>query len=157
MTDFIFNLHKISYIKYISIFLSYTYLYLLPFILGFWIFYSGVRKMYAFSIIVLSSLSTWIISEILKNIIRAQRPLTEGLIISEPGFSFPSQHSSVTMVIGIVVYSMDKKLGSILIIVSLFVALSRVILGVHYLVDVIAGISVGILMGLLFVKLFKNI
>lgn len=157
MTDFIFNLHKISYIKYISIFLSYTYLYLLPFILGFWIFYSGVRKMYAFSIIVLSSLSTWIISEILKNIIRVQRPLTEGLIISEPGFSFPSQHSSVTMVIGIVVYSMDKKLGSILIIVSLFVALSRVILGVHYLVDVIAGISVGILMGLLFVKLFKNI
>lgn len=157
MTDFIFNLHKISYIKYISIFLSYTYLYLLPFILGFWIFYSGVRKMYAFSIIVLSSLSTWIISEILKNIIRVQRPLTEGLIISEPGFSFPSQHSSVTMVIGIVVYSMDKKLGSILIVVSLFVALSRVILGVHYLVDVIAGISVGILMGLLFVKLFKNI
>jgi undecaprenyl-diphosphatase len=113
--------------------------------------------MYSFSILFISSIVTWIVSESIKNIIRIERPITEGLIVNESGFSFPSSHASVTMVLGVVVYSIDKKLGLILITASLFVGLSRVILGVHYVADVIVGWLLGLLIGFIFIKIFKNL
>ena len=155
ISTLIFNLSKYTILKYVSCFLSYIYVFILPVGLLFWIFLFNTRKIYALSIIAFSALTTFLVSELIKNIVRIQRPITDGLLVSERGFSFPSEHSSVTMAIGIVVYSIDKKIGIALMALSILVGLSRVVLGVHYMVDVIAGWSIGILIGFLFVKFFK--
>ena len=97
------------------------------------------------------------VAELIKNMVRIPRPITSGLIVAEKGFSFPSQHAAVTMIVGVVMYSMDKRIGTVLIVLSLLVGLSRVVLGVHYVVDIFAGWTVGILLGLVFIKIFSKI
>jgi len=157
ISNLIFGLSKYNFIKYFSYFLSYIYIYLFPIVILFWVFIYRTKKVYTLLIILFSAVSTFLVSELIKNITKIQRPAIEGLMVSERGFSFPSEHSSITMVIGIVIYSIDKKLGIIFIALSILVGLSRVILGVHYIIDVLAGWGVGILIGLIFIKIFKNI
>jgi len=83
----------------------------------------------------------------IKYIIRRPRP--EISVIDEIGYSFPSAHAMLTMVVlGFVAYLVIKfvknkwlKVGltSLLGLVIFFVGLSRVILGVHFFTDVLAG------------------
>jgi len=157
ITTLFFNLSKYRVLRYFSFFLSYIYIYMMPLFLLFWLFTYSTRKMYAFSLLFLSSFSAWFLAELIKNIVRIPRPITSGLIVAEKGFSFPSQHASVTMIVGVVMYSMDKRIGAVLIVLSLLVGLSRVVLGVHYVVDIFAGWTVGILLGLVFIKIFSKI
>ena len=84
---------------------------------------------------------------VVKYIIRRDRPIN--MKIEEIGYSFPSAHAMLTMVVlGFVAYLVVKfvknkwlKVGltSLLGLVIFFVGLSRVILGVHYFTDVLAG------------------
>jgi len=157
ITTLFFNLSKYRVLRYFSFFLSYIYIYMMPLFLLFWLFTYSTRKMYAFSLLFLSSFSAWFLAELIKNMVRIPRPITSGLIVAEKGFSFPSQHAAVTMIVGVVMYSMDKRIGTVLIVLSLLVGLSRVVLGVHYVVDIFAGWTVGILLGLVFIKIFSKI
>lgn len=74
---------------------------------------------------------------------------------SEPN-SFPSGHTSSTFsVVTILVnqFRQNKILISVLIIFSLLLAFSRVYCGVHYPLDVIVGAMVGIISGIIVLKL----
>ncbi|MBS4201414.1 phosphatase PAP2 family protein [Bacillus sp. FJAT-49732] len=53
--------------------------------------------------------------------------------------SFPSNHSAGAFAIAFSVFWRKRKIGSFLIIFAIFMALSRVFIGVHYPLDVIAG------------------
>lgn len=84
---------------------------------------------------------------LVKYIIRRDRPTN--MAVEEIGFSFPSAHAMLTLVmlgfvIFIVIKLIKKKwlkiiLSVLLSVIILFVGLSRVILGVHYFTDVLAG------------------
>lgn len=63
------------------------------------------------------------------------------------GHSFPSLHCSSSFVITMALFYINPILGTIGLIVSVFVALSRIFAGVHYPSDVAAGIIIGILFG----------
>ncbi|MCD8501681.1 MAG: phosphatase PAP2 family protein [Bacillaceae bacterium] len=65
------------------------------------------------------------------------------------GKSFPSRHVFSVFVIAMVFLSISSRLGIAFLIIGSFLAIVRVIGGVHYLKDVIAGAAVGILSGLL--------
>ncbi len=65
------------------------------------------------------------------------------------GKSFPSRHAACGSVIAVTALFTAPALGWVLLIVSLLVALSRVMAGVHYIKDVLAGWLLGAAVGLL--------
>lgn len=78
-------------------------------------------------------------------------------LVSESGFSFPSKHALLTFLLAAYVYNFNKRLGVWLYIFAALVAISRVVVGVHYPSDVLVGAILGILIGLLVYKICKKI
>lgn len=64
------------------------------------------------------------------------------------GHSFPSLHCSSSFVITMALFYINPLLGTIGLTVSVLVALSRLLAGVHYPSDILAGIAIGVLFGL---------
>ena len=155
--NLIYSLSNYGIIKYFSIFLSYYFIYIFLIIIVVWALYTQKRKMYTFSILFLSGFSTWFIAETIKNITRISRPIVLNPIIIEKGLSFPSEHSAISMVVAIILFSFNKKIGIFAIIISILIGISRIILGVHYPFDVLVGWVLGLLVGFIFIKLFKKV
>ncbi len=63
--------------------------------------------------------------------------------------SMPSGHSAVSWAIASTVFYKDKKNGIVLFIAAFFISIGRVLAGVHYLSDIIAGAIVGIFSGII--------
>ena len=99
----------------------------------------------------------------LKNMVGRIRPyeVVGGLkcLIPEPvDPSFPSGHASHAFVaVAVIWIMMSKKYGIIALVISALMAWSRLYLGVHYPSDVIAGILIGIVAGVLGVIIVKAV
>lgn len=65
------------------------------------------------------------------------------------GKSFPSRHAACGSVIAVTAMFTAPPLGWTLLVISLLIALSRVLAGVHYIKDVTAGWLLGAAVGLL--------
>ena len=65
------------------------------------------------------------------------------------GKSFPSRHAACGAVIAVTAMFTAPVLGWILLAISLLIAVSRVLAGVHYVKDVLAGWVLGAVIGLL--------
>lgn len=63
------------------------------------------------------------------------------------GASFPSGHSMVAFASAFVIAKFNKKLAPYAFILALCVAFSRLVLGAHYLSDVLAGSGIGLATG----------
>jgi len=97
-------------------------------------------------------LSCLVITNLIKIIIRRERPLEQLLEVS--GFSFPSSHASISMVIyGFIILLIRKHYNgkfknlyiAILIMLIILTGISRVYFNVHYITDVLAGFSLGLI------------
>ena len=97
------------------------------------------------------------IGYILKIIFRIPRPCV-GLATCPDGFSFPSGHATVIFAATSVLmfHYKDKKLGAFFLILSVLVAVSRVMLGVHRVEDIVAGSIIGMITGVLVQKIYEN-
>ncbi len=87
----------------------------------------------------------------LRNKLNRKRPFEnigfEPIIMHSKGKSCPSRHASSSVIITFAVYFISPFLGIITGIISVFVCFSRILTGVHYISDVIAGISISIFIG----------
>jgi len=92
-----------------------------------------------------------VITNIIKIIVKRDRPLTKLLEVS--GYSFPSSHSSISMVVyGFLILLIRKHYKgnfkkiyiAICVLLILLTGLSRIYFNVHYITDVIAGYSLGL-------------
>ena len=89
---------------------------------------------------------------VIKLLVERARPVLK--IINEQGFSFPSGHSSMSMVIALMLYvifvpkisSRGGRLALLLFTLSwpILIAFTRVYLNVHWVSDTLAGFTVGI-------------
>jgi membrane-associated phospholipid phosphatase len=101
-------------------------------------------------------LLTAIIVFAIKFSVRRRRPEGEwGAIYRKTDpHSFPSGHSTRAMMLAVVAVGLGPAwFGLILAIWAPLVVLARVAMGVHYLSDVLAGAALGVILGLIILKL----
>ena len=76
--------------------------------------------------------------------------------VEYPIKSFPSDHSSISFAFAFMVFLYNKKYGTILLGIATLIAIGRILAGVHYFSDVVAGALVGICGALLFYFFSKS-
>jgi len=164
MNNFIFfklyNLSQISILAKISIFLSYPFTYFLIFFLIIWAIFFSKRKMYNFSLFFLTGVFSWIFANLIKNILKINRPFVNlGIdpLYREIGFSFPSEHMTIFTALSVVIFLINKKAGFVFFIITILIGLSRIVIGVHYPLDILGGFCFGLLFGFIFIEVFKKI
>ena len=128
------------------------------------LFYYNKRK-YALMLVIsmLVSSTTYII---LKGIVKRPRPIETEMLIPEFGYSFPSGHTTNnTVFYGIMIYIIyknveSKTLRNVLIalcnLMIITISFSRIYLRVHYPSDVFAGLCLGIVLVIIFIKIATN-
>lgn len=122
-----------------------------------------VKKKYKLFIIVLSSISSVIINNLIKIIVRRERPDYLRMVM-EKSYSFPSGHAMISVLFfGSIIYLVNKynlkykKLITFsLSTFVLLVGISRIYLGVHYLTDVVGGYLLGFIVLFLIIHLFER-
>ena len=65
------------------------------------------------------------------------------------GKSFPSRHVFSAFLIGVLLIPVSVSLGILTLIVGSFIAIERVLLGIHFTKDVVVGAIIGVLCGII--------
>ncbi len=128
--------------------------------------YFLVKRQWRYSAItILATGGGLVIGAFMKELIMRVRPINS--IILETGYSFPSGHAiSVTIFFTLIVYLFVRRIHSLhlretFIVLSVLLVLitsfSRIYLGVHWLTDVVAGISLGLFWTTLMILLVRYI
>lgn len=136
---FLLNTHGV----WIFILVFFLYLY----------FVSGNRQTAVRSIY--SAVTALFVSVILKELFTIPRPFmtNTGLdpIAGLTHFSsFPSAHTAIAFAFATSIYLRNKRIGVISFAISSIIGVGRVIANVHYPLDIVVGIAIGILIGLFF-------
>jgi undecaprenyl-diphosphatase len=130
------------------------------------LFFDGKRGRIVFATLIVAILLTdQITSHVIKELVGRMRPCQTlehiNLLVScGPGKSFPSSHAANNFAAAFVLSFFYKKNPWVFFVTASLIALSRVVVGVHYPADVIAGAMVGtciaLLLRLILVELFEK-
>jgi len=132
--------------------------------MGIGIIYSLKKnERYISKLLLLSSLGSWVVNFLLKQIFHRTRPL-DFILVKQGGLSYPSGHSMVTMSMYLTIsYLLSKKyenkrplIYSLSAIFILLMGISRMYLGVHWPTDIIGGYIGGYLFFSLYINLIKE-
>lgn len=112
------------------------------------------------------TLFSYLLNGIVKDIIQRERP-TVLIEANAVGNSFPSGHAMISMVCyGLLAYFLSRKMKSrkISLIIQIFfsfiifiIGISRFIINVHYLTDVLAGFVIGFIFLICFIYLYERL
>lgn len=104
-------------------------------------------------------LSRIVFTELIRLIWHRPRPFLINhvtlLIEHSTSGSFPSGHTTFLFALSAAVYCFNKKFGIAAFIASFIVGISRIFVGVHWPLDILGGIIVGVL-SVIIVKLFMK-
>lgn len=119
------------------------------------------KKKYPLAITI-NLIAVFITSQLAKAIVGRDRPLD--MLVSAPGYSYPSGHSMVglayfSFLSYLVIKYIPNKIVKIILpivftITILLVGFSRIYLGVHYLSDVLAGFLLGAIYLIIFINIY---
>lgn len=148
--NFFFSLSSSPAISWLSLFVSDILIYV--FILLAIVIPIIYRRDYIYAILTAcAGAAAWIFVYIVKNIFMIPRPyvvLHLTPLFLDGGYSFPSSHVTLIVALTVLVWNINKKWGITFIIFSILTGFSRMIIGVHYPVDVLAGACFGVVIGL---------
>ena len=111
------------------------------------------------TVIIFSDLLKDVIKELIGRL-RPQDALEEVRLVigSEDGRSFPSGHTTVaTVITTFVIYFSEKRAKLLMILYLLTVGYSRIYVGVHYPLDVVGGMLLGVSTSLGLVALYETV
>jgi undecaprenyl-diphosphatase len=96
---------------------------------------------------------TELATDLLQQTVRRDRPYQKGLpSLIKPWIktpSFPSGHASLSLAMAVFAFTVSPEVGITALLMALFVTLSRVAVGVHYLSDILSGALLGIIVALM--------
>ncbi len=111
-----------------------------------WILVKGDRKLAYRTLVAL--VITFVVTHLIKYFFPVPRPFVSGGIDVPFSFvsgtdSFPSGHASLAFAIATSIWLGRHKLGAVSLLVATLVAIGRVLMLVHYPIDVIVGALIG--------------
>ena len=106
-------------------------------------------------------LSRFVITNIIRWLFPRPRPFVElhfnPLINQNPAeASFPSGHAAFYFAVSIIIYSYNKKAGFLFFLASFLISFSRIFCGLHWPSDILGGAVIGIISGIIILKLFHK-
>lgn len=142
------NTFLLNFIKFITSLGKGIGCFILLIPMGIYFYFNDLKKDFIF--LVCSLLITYILNELIKHIVLRKRPI-EFFIINVAGYSYPSGHSmNISAFYLTFRFLLNRKkknryLDIFIYVLIIMIALSRVILGVHWPTDVIVGLTLGYL------------
>jgi len=104
-----------------------------------------------------SGIFAWCVANVIKIIIANPRPslVLENIqpLLIKTGYSFPSGHATFFMALAFSIFFAHKKAGYLFMFFALVIGVARIMAGVHYPLDILAGFILGTLIAML-TKLF---
>ena len=88
----------------------------------------------------------FLVVTILRRLINAPRPESS---LGKAGGAFPSRHAFSAFAIGTLLCFISTPLGILTLVFGILLSVSRVLLGIHFPRDVIAGALIGVVSGLI--------
>lgn len=70
--------------------------------------------------------------------------------------SFPSSHAIVSFAVAMALYARNRRWGTVALVLAGLISISRVLVGVHYPSDVLAGALLGVILSMLIQKFWKR-
>lgn len=118
------------------------------------------HRLRGFSYVLSSAIISWCSAWILKFIFQTPRPflaLSDVVpLLNYGGYdSFPSGHATVFASLAVSFYFYNKKLGYLFTFFALLIGLSRIVVGVHFPLDVLGGWLLGGLISYLLFKFYR--
>lgn len=108
-------------------------------------------KLQMFAVAVVSvGLARGVITEVIRFFYHRPRPFAElttppvQALLTDPAWSFPSGHATFFFALSTAVYLYDRRWGTWFLTATVFITLGRVVAGVHYPSDILAGALIGI-------------
>ena len=134
----------------VAVFFAKYVIFLLIAIAGVWFLWKVPRPLKKDVLIIGATgpLITFIISLLAAKLYFDPRPFVSGhvtpLIAHAPDNGFPSDHTLLSAAIASIVWVFNRRLGALLLALTLSIGLSRVFAGVHHLIDVLGAIVIAI-------------
>jgi undecaprenyl-diphosphatase len=94
----------------------------------------------------------WLFAYVLKFIFHVSRPfeVLDGVtaLFPEKGFAFPSGHATFFMALAVSLFFFHKKAGYLFISFAVVIGIARIMAGVHFPLDILAGFVLGALVSI---------
>lgn len=120
-----------------------------------------LEKIKVFIPVLATGVLAWGIGDLLKSIFRIERPFVifsqVHSLVPESGFSFPSLHSTLIAALAFAVYFKNKSFGYVCLFIALLIGLSRIVVGVHFPIDVLGGFILGFIIAFAVNKISKKL
>ena len=144
----------------IVIFITDWLIYWMLFVVLLLFLFKKIKLKVLLRILILSSL-TWLIAKVIREFYFSPRPFlalenVKSLILHGANDSMPSGHSVLASALAFMAYFYNKKVGVIFAISAILIALSRIIVGVHWPLDVLLGLIFGVTISYLLNKYIKT-
>lgn len=150
--------HRSEWLDKLIVFLA-VYLPFIVVFLAFWYLLFRRKSLGKFISVFFTAGLAVLLSKFLKTLIQASRPPLAlpdvQALIEKTSYSFPSDHATFFMALGLSIFFIKKKAGLWFLFFALLIGLARIAAGVHFPADILGGYVLGALVAYLAKKVYK--